>query len=500
MKRLGKYLTFLLMIILCLQLEAGPLTSPFVHAADVKSGSWTYEVIKDGEADAVRVKGYKGAVASLTIPSTIDGMKVIEIGLSAFSGKTKLTSVVIPEGVKSIGNTAFNGCENLASITIPYSVSSIGAYAFQSTKWQTTMRSKNPLVVVNGILVDGYKASGQVTIPSDVHTIGDSAFKFCAGITGVVIPASVTYIGDYAFDGCDNLKSVTLPSGITRVGDWTFGGCDNLSDIVIPDGVTIIGESAFQECPALTSITLPSSLTEICKAAFTKCSGLTSVTIPGNVTNIDDTAFADCGSLASVNIPASVSFIAPNAFSTSPNVTIIAPRGSTAIEFAMNNKMKCLYPDGANPYVEKEAEKKAKEEKARAAAEAEAARAAEQARRQKAAADKKAAKARVSRAGAVKKFRVKSVKISRGKRTIKLKWKKLSGVSGYQLQLSPKKKYKGNAIKVLNLKQAKTSCTVRKLRADKKYGIRIRPFAVYTDEKGNTAKAYGRWTEIQGRK
>ncbi|MBQ2553634.1 MAG: leucine-rich repeat domain-containing protein, partial [Prevotella sp.] len=41
-----------------------------------------------------------------------------------------LTSINIPNGVKSIGNLAFTGCSSLTSIRIPDSVESIGDWAF----------------------------------------------------------------------------------------------------------------------------------------------------------------------------------------------------------------------------------------------------------------------------------------------------------------------------------------------------------------------------------
>ena len=60
---------------------------------------------------------------------------------------------------------------NLASVTIPSSVTSIGSYAFQHTRWLVNQRMKNPLVVVNGILIDGSTCEGEVTIPNSVKSI-----------------------------------------------------------------------------------------------------------------------------------------------------------------------------------------------------------------------------------------------------------------------------------------------------------------------------------------
>ncbi len=48
----------------------------------------------------------------------------------AFQNCTNLTSIVIPNSVKTIGSSAFSGCSNLTSIIIPDSVTSIGENAF----------------------------------------------------------------------------------------------------------------------------------------------------------------------------------------------------------------------------------------------------------------------------------------------------------------------------------------------------------------------------------
>ena len=84
-------------------------------------------------------------------------------------------------------------------------MTSIGSYAFEETPWLTAKQAKDPLVIVNHILIDGKTCTGAVSIPNGVTSIGDDAFYNCSGLTEITIPDSVTSIGDYAFYDCTNL-------------------------------------------------------------------------------------------------------------------------------------------------------------------------------------------------------------------------------------------------------------------------------------------------------
>ena len=93
-----------------------------------------------------------------------DISKMHAIGYDAFSGCTSLTSISIPDSVKSIGYDAFFDCMSLASISIPNSVESIG------------------------------------------HGV----FAFCESLTNISIPDSVESIGYNAFYSCNNLKEIVF--------------------------------------------------------------------------------------------------------------------------------------------------------------------------------------------------------------------------------------------------------------------------------------------------
>ena len=84
-----------------------------------------YEV-NEGKAT---ITGYTGDETYIVIPSFIDCYAVESIGENAFVS-SKITTVIISEGVKRVDWFAFYTCPYLSAVTIPSSVTSIGYSAF----------------------------------------------------------------------------------------------------------------------------------------------------------------------------------------------------------------------------------------------------------------------------------------------------------------------------------------------------------------------------------
>ena len=66
------------------------------------------------------------------------------------------------------------------------------------------------------------------TIPSNVTSIGDSAFSGCSSLQSINIPSSVTSIGNNAFYQCSSLQSINIPENVTSIGNSAFSGCSSL--------------------------------------------------------------------------------------------------------------------------------------------------------------------------------------------------------------------------------------------------------------------------------
>ena len=216
---------------------------------------------------------------------------------------SNIKKVVIEEGVTSIGDSAFSDCRSLTDITIPGSVTSIGYSAFQNTTWLKNKQNESPLVIVNGILIDGRTCSGEVTIPNNVTSIGNYAFYECTGLTSIEIPEGVKSIGANAFSDCTGLTSITIPKSVTSIGDEAFSGTPWLTNkqqdnpLVIVNGILIDGTTCSGE------VTIPYGVTSIGNFPFYNCTGLTSISIPKSVTSIGAYTFSGCGNLTEITVP-----------------------------------------------------------------------------------------------------------------------------------------------------------------------------------------------------
>ena len=168
-----------------------------------------YKLI-EGWLNAKHVYAYEvSGIGSCTdtiikLPSEIDGIPVIGIGESAFSGNKNITSVIFPtelfegeEGVRElfaqnsgfgydglyIKNGAFSNCSNLESIVLG-KVSGISGHAFYNC------------AKLNSVTIDA---------ECPLKLIGGYAFGDCSLLQSIIIPSECTTISSYAFNKCTDL-------------------------------------------------------------------------------------------------------------------------------------------------------------------------------------------------------------------------------------------------------------------------------------------------------
>ena len=256
------------------------LKEAIIRAGTVKAGTFyncrtlTTLIISDNATlDASFTVGNTHAKETLETVKIERG----EIGNSAFSNCTNLTTVELGNSVTSVGDNAFSKCTALTSVNIGDGVTSIGKNAF-----------------------NGCTALTNANIGSGA--IGESAFNGCTSLANVTLGNDVTSIGKSAFLKCTQLPSITIGNGVTSIGTSAFNGCTALTNANIGSGA--IGATAFQDCTRLTDVTLGNRVTSIGTNAFLRCTALTSISIGSNVGTIESFAFSGCTALEEVTIPA----------------------------------------------------------------------------------------------------------------------------------------------------------------------------------------------------
>ncbi|WP_304576953.1 leucine-rich repeat protein, partial [Romboutsia ilealis] len=81
-----------------------------IDLVNALNDDFEYELLDNG---TIEIQGYDGEDTSITVPSKIDGISVTSIGQDAFYCCDTLTTIKIPNGIKSIGSSAFSDCTSL---------------------------------------------------------------------------------------------------------------------------------------------------------------------------------------------------------------------------------------------------------------------------------------------------------------------------------------------------------------------------------------------------
>lgn len=189
------------------------------------------------------------------------------------------------------------------------------------------MSDPGDFIIENSVLTKYVGPGGDVVIPEGVTEIGKDAFR--EGKTKV--PCSTLRRGfDYkTFRDEGSLKNITFPSSLRKIDDSAFQGCTALTKIELPDKLEEIGALAFFGCEKLKRIrisetnpffetidgvlfrkqekelicypagkkdksyTIPAGTEAVASNAFSRTPALEEITIPNTVWRFEDRAFRD---------------------------------------------------------------------------------------------------------------------------------------------------------------------------------------------------------------
>ena len=278
-----------------------------LEAGETSADGYTYTAAGDN----VTITGYTGSLTVISVPKQIEGKTVTAIGSGAFSEKTQITAVILPDTVENIGNEAFKGCTALIRAELPGSVKQIGKQAFVGCTALQSLTLPNGLTTLGACVIEGTAVSS-ITVPSTVRTIvqagENGAFANCGSLTEVIfeegmktIPAGICSCAD---DCANGIKRAVIPEGVTEIGAQAFMNCKALEIDCLPGTVGRIQQGAFSGCQKITSMDLKgSALNQINGRAFFGCTALKTLSLPGGLSIIGESAFSGCTALESLLIP-----------------------------------------------------------------------------------------------------------------------------------------------------------------------------------------------------
>ena len=312
---------------------------------------------------------------------------VLEIGMSAFQGCSKLTNVKLPDGVEIIDDFAFEFCYGLESITLPDSITYIGNSAFfycislkniifgnkieylgsavadYTAYYNNGDNWENDGLYIGKYLLNVSENVGEAFwVKGGTEVIADCAFSSCKKLVSVMLPETITSIGETMFYDCPLIENIVVngkggvysseygvlykgnslvvypqgkvnekfnvPAGTDNICDYAFLNNQNLKKVILPDSVKSIGNSAFSGCSALTSVTIGKNVKSIGIYAFFNCLSLKSIKLSDTTTEIGDKAFGYY--YDSIE----------NKFKTVDGFTVYGNKGSEAERYANENGFK----------------------------------------------------------------------------------------------------------------------------------------------------------------
>ena len=287
-------------------------------------GDWGYDLISSNGVTTAKIVSYSGVGGgAITIPTTIGGYTVTELGKDANSGNNNVfepsltaTDLIIPNGILKINRFAFQNLTNFTgTLTIGNTVTTLGTSCFTSCGFTGALVIPSSITTINGSTsYNGtfHHCTGftSLTIENGMSgVIINGMFNGCTGMTGaLVIPDSVTSIKTRAFYGCTGFTSVTFGSGLTEIQDEAFYGCTGLSgNLTIPDSVTTLGGfwtgssngRIFFGCTGLDgTLIIGNGVSGLPSYCFYGCNGITSITLGNSLTNIGEYCFDGCTSIS----------------------------------------------------------------------------------------------------------------------------------------------------------------------------------------------------------
>ncbi len=308
-------------------------------------------VIPDGVVCIAEVSMEACELSSIVIPNTVRTIKTM-----AFSECEQLTSMHIPASVTHIEGGIFRGNKRLTDITIDslntnYKVIDNVLYSMDMDTLLSYHLASDSVRVLDGVKVIGMDAFSinrlnVVVLPEGIETIQSGAFEW-SGIRKINLPNTLKFIGNGAFTG-SFLSNVVIPNSVVHLGEQVFEGAKNLVTVVMSDSVKVIPYGAFNYCQSLRSYTGGASVERINSLAFSNCGNFAkNLVFPSTLKVIELGAFFDTD-IKTVEFTGIIDTIGRQNFENLNNLVLVNPTPPYTYNTKVANSIfKTIIPCGA---------------------------------------------------------------------------------------------------------------------------------------------------------
>ena len=231
MKQKNRIKSILISFLLITAFIATSLPSASIQAAIEYE---SFELTRDNVYKTGLCEQGEAPSGKVVIPATFEydgkNYKITSIGDGAFEANKKITSVEIPDTVKTIGMSVFYNCTKLKTVTLPEKLDSIGnaAFAYCSSLKKIHINAKT----VGEYTFGDCSKLEKVTFGDNVKTIGGGCFHRTA-IKSINFDKNIKEIGYWAVAECSNLTSITIGEKVTTLGQMINTGSNNLKTVTI---------------------------------------------------------------------------------------------------------------------------------------------------------------------------------------------------------------------------------------------------------------------------
>ena len=212
-------------LVLCMVLSMLPVGAFAVDdtsSTATTNGSQGLDYVLSDDGNSYIVSGIGScADADLVIPATYEGLPVTAIADLAFDNCNQLTSVTLPDSIRTLGRYAFNYCQNMVSVNIPTGITTLTWGVFQGCRALATLTSPASVTNIERYAINDCSGLTQIVVDQDNE-------HYCS-VDGVLFAEDMSTL--ICYPGGREGASYAVPSGVKKIGHSAFAWSKNLISV-----------------------------------------------------------------------------------------------------------------------------------------------------------------------------------------------------------------------------------------------------------------------------